>query len=140
MINQRLDWSVYSEYGYKSNIGRTLERTGASVAYLEQLDEVVEEALPRLQNEIEMLRDISKEQLHRFMFGLLLHMKKQGAIFNAHLGTYVSSGGNIFAFTPYQKLYMPSFTKRSRSPEFLTTGSFTSLEKIHNKGNTSWCD
>ena len=35
---------------------------------------------------------------------------------------------------------MPSFTKRSRSPEFLTTGSFSTFEKIHNKGGTSWCD
>jgi DEAD/DEAH box helicase domain-containing protein len=140
LINERIDWSVYSEYGYKSNIGRTLERTAASVAYIAELDHVVEDVLPRLQNEIEMLRDISAEQLHKFIFVLLLHMKKQGAIFTSHLGTYVSSGGNIFAFTKYQQRYMPSFTKRSRSPEFLTTGSFKTLEKIHNKTNTSWCD
>jgi len=140
LINERIDWTVYSEYGYKSNIGRTLERTGSSVAYICDLENIVKDALPLIHNDIEMLRDLTEEQLNKFIFGLLLHMKKQGAIFASHLGTYVASGGNIYAFTKYQQQYMPSFTKRSRSPEFLTTGSFQSFEKIHNKSNTSWCD
>ena len=140
LIDQRLDWSVHSEYGYKSNIGRTLERSTASVAFIDSVDEVIDELLPKIQNDFEMLRSITKEQLHKFVFGFLIHMKKNGAIFNNHLETYVGSGGNIFAFTPYQKIYMPAFTKRSKSPEFLTTGNFPQLEKIFTSSNSSWCD
>jgi len=140
LIDQRLDWSVYSEYGYRSHIGRTLERSGASVAYIESIDEIVEELLPYLENELEMLRGVSKDQVYRFVYGFLLHMKKQGAIFTNHLESYIKSGGNIYAFTNYQKIYMPSFTFKSRSPEFLTTGSFQTFEKIYTKNRTSWCE
>lgn len=140
LINQRIDWAIYSEYGYKSHIGRTLERSGASVAFVHGYEEAVDELLPRLQNEIEMLRIITREQLEKFIFGFLIHLKKQGAFFSSHLGQYVSSGGNIFAFTPYQKIYMPSFTKRSRSPQFLTAGNVPAFETIHNKTFTTWCD
>ena len=139
-IHQRLDWSVYSEYGYKSSIGRTLERSCASVAYFDFDEVIIDNTLPRLQNEIEMFRTLSRDELKKFIYGLLIHMKKQGAIHNSHLGKYAASGGNIFALTSYQKIYMPSFTTRSRSPQFLTTGNFNLLEKVHNQGNTSWCD
>ena len=30
LINNRVGWEIYSEYGYKARIGRTLERSSAS--------------------------------------------------------------------------------------------------------------
>lgn len=140
LIDERLDWSIYGEYGYKSHIGRTLERSSASVACIDAFEDVVEELLPKIQNDYEMLRSITKEQLHQFIFGFLVHLKKNGAILNNHLESYVGAGGNIFAFTPYQKIYMPTFSKRSKSPEFLTTGKNAQFEKIHSSTNSSWCD
>ena len=139
IIDKRLDWMIYSEYGYKSNIGRTLERAGASVAYVDNFSGVVDDVLHLLKNDVEMLRDITYAQINKFILGFLLHLKKQGAIESDHLGMYINSGGNIFAFTKYQQIYMPSFTKRSRSPMFLTNGNIQDFEKIVQQNNNTWC-
>lgn len=140
LVNERLDWSIYSEFGYRSHIGRTLERSGASTVGFDSLEETVRSLLPRLQNDFESLRGLDSHHLKQFLYGFLQHMRKQGAILSRHLGSYISSGGNIYGFTKYQKLYMPSFTFRSRSPVFLTTGNFQTFEKIHNRQKSTWCD
>ncbi len=140
LVDERLDWHICSEYGYRSHIGRTLERSGASTVRFEGIEALVARLLPRVQNDFEALRDVDEIALGRFLYGLLQHMRKQGAIDSHHLGTYLSTGGNLYAFTKYQHLYMPSFTFRSRSPTFLTTGKFQNFERIHRKSGSAWCD
>jgi hypothetical protein len=86
LINKRINWMCHSEYGFKSHIGRTLERSGASVMYVNSFEDVLDELLVKLQNNSESLRTISKEQLEKFLFGFLLHIKNIGAIFSGYLG------------------------------------------------------
>ncbi|BBG66226.1 helicase, C-terminal:type III restriction enzyme, res subunit:DEAD/DEAH box helicase, N-terminal [Hydrogenimonas sp.] len=140
LVNERLDWHIYSEFGYRSHIGRTLERSGASTVGFKPLEALTKALLPKLQNDFEPLRELDEVKLEKFIYGLLQHMRKQGAIFNSHLGSYIARGGHIYAFTKFQQFYMASFTFRSRSPAFLTTGPFQNFEKIHNKTKSTWCD
>ncbi len=34
-LDQRVRWEIYSEFGFTSRVGRTLEKTGASSAYFD---------------------------------------------------------------------------------------------------------
>lgn len=138
LVNQRIDWMVYSEYGFRSSIGRTLERSGASVADFVFDNISLEDIFTRLENEFETFRNANINLVKQIIFGLLLYLKKTGAIFNDHLKTYVSSGGNIYAFNSMQKLYLPSMSQKSKMPKFLTYQA-TGFEKILNRTGSSWC-
>ncbi|MBS3780562.1 MAG: hypothetical protein KGY41_09220, partial [Desulfovermiculus sp.] len=58
LISRRLRFETVSEYGFNSRIGRTLEKSGASVIRpdAQKLDQVVEQLTQMLPNEMEELR------------------------------------------------------------------------------------
>jgi hypothetical protein len=138
LVNLRIDWMIYSEYGFRSNIGRTLEHSGASVADFNFADISFDLISARLENDFETFRAIDRNLQKKIIFGLLVRMKKLGAIFNDHLTTYVSSAGNLYAFNSLQKKYLPSMSKKSRAPKFLTF-LINDFEKIINKSGSTWC-
>jgi DEAD/DEAH box helicase domain-containing protein len=138
LVNLRIDWMIYSEYGFRSNIGRTLEHSGASVADFNLADISFDLISARLENEFETFRAIDRNLQKKIIFGLLVRMKKLGAIYNDHLTTYVSSAGNLYAFNKLQRFYLPSMSKKSRAPKFLTF-LINDFEKIINKSGSTWC-
>jgi DEAD/DEAH box helicase domain-containing protein len=142
LIDKRIDWMVHSEYGFKSHIGRTLERSNASVMYVDGLKRAVKVVLPLLENSIESLRGISEERLEKFLFGIVTYMKNIGAIFSPHIEPYVVSGGETYQINQIKprNLYMAKFSPNSRNPKFLTNGKFREFEKISNKTKTTWID
>jgi DEAD/DEAH box helicase domain-containing protein len=62
-IDKRLGWEIYSAYGLNARIGRTLEKTSASIAHVapEILQLAVQRLGPVLANEFEPLRDCTPE-------------------------------------------------------------------------------
>ena len=62
-LKRRIDWEIISEYGFNSRIGRTLEKTGSSVAGVERdrLRDAAEALCETLRNEIGLLRDLDQE-------------------------------------------------------------------------------
>ena len=142
LINKRIDWMVYSEYGFKSHIGRTLERSTASSIYINDLSEISDEILPLIQNEIEVFRDVGKEALEKFVLGFLIYLKDSGAIYNEHLKPYIDNGGDTYILNNIgsRMVYMPKFGTNFSVPRFLTNGKFKSFDSISNKTKTTWCD
>lgn len=143
LINNRIDWMLHSEYGFKSHIGRTLERSAASTLYIDGLENIIDTILPIVKNEIELLRDITKEKLEKFVLGFVLYLKDSGAICSPHVDPYIKSGGdNVWAINeqyPRNK-YMAKWNPKKGNPRFLTNGNFKSFDKVSNKGRTTWCD
>ena len=139
LVNKRIDWMIHSEYGYKANIGRTLDRSGASVMYVEGLDTVVDELFPLLQNEIEQLREIDQEQLEKFLFGLMVYLKSNGAIESGHIESFIVTGGEAWQINQ-RSLYMPKFSPNARNPQMLTDGKFKAFERVSNSTKTTWYD
>ncbi|MBT5934399.1 DEAD/DEAH box helicase [Sulfurimonas sp.] len=143
LINKRIDWMLHSEYGFKSHIGRTLERSAASTLYVDGLESVIEAILPIMKNEIELLRDVTKEELEKFVLGFVLYLKDSGAIYSPHVEPFIKSGGdNVWAINeqyPRNK-YMAKWNPKKGNPRFLTNGGFKSFDKVSNKGRTTWCD
>ena len=142
LVNKRIDWMVHSEYGYKSHIGRTLDRSGASTLSFDGLDGIVDELYPVIQNDIEICRSISKEDLAKFIFGFLIYLKKSGAIYSEHIKPYITSGGDTYAINKKypRNMYMAKFSPTARNPIFLTNGNFKDFDKISNRAKTTWCD
>lgn len=139
LINLRIDWMIYSEYGYRSNFGRTLERSGASVADFNINQNDFKQISQRLVNKIEIFRNIDQKLLEKLIFGLLVKMKKLGAIFSQHLNTYVNTAGNIHVFNKSKRfIYVPSMSNNSRVPKFLTF-QIPAFERIVNKSGSTWC-
>jgi len=59
-LKKRIDWEITSEYCFNSRIGRTLEKTGSSVAFVERerLGDAVKALCETLREEIGLLREL----------------------------------------------------------------------------------
>ena len=100
-VNNRVGWEIISEYGFQTRIGRTLEKTSSSVAYLDQgkLQAAIHQMLEPIQNEIGTFRELDEKRLTRFLLGLLVHLKNQGGIYQPHLSTFIETFGTPFVLT-----------------------------------------
>lgn len=145
-VNNRLSWEIISEYGFQARIGRTLEKTSSSVVYLdhEKLQTALQQMLEPIRNEIGTFRELDEERLTRFLLGLIVHLKNQGGIYQPHLSTFIDTFGTPFVLT--QKIWMPNFGPKSRTPSFLTTKKGSRFDQIfsatptHRTWYQSWAE
>ena len=139
LIERRITWEVLGEYGYRSSIGRTLEKSGASAAVLQEgsLERVLTELLPVLRNEIGGLRELSLPELQQFVLGVLLHLRQKGAVYEPLLQPYVENGGNPFALSKagINNLCLPRLGGRSRLPSFLAKRGNKQLDPLLTGGS-----
>lgn len=142
LIDKRIDWMIHSEYGYKSHIGRTLERSGASVMYVDNYQAILDSLLVKLENEIELLRGLDKQHLEQFVLGFLIYLKNSGAIKSFHIDSYIQKGGDTYEINQLRprRLYMAKFSPSSRNPNPLTDGNIKEFDKVSNKSKNTWCD
>ena len=140
-VSRRLGWEVWSAYGFRARTGRTLEKTGSSVASPDpdRLAEATSELLPHVQN-LGNLRDVTETDLRRFVAGLVQHLKNQGAIFHPELGTYIEHGGNDYVLN--KRPHLPSYGQSSRLPAFISEASTNRFDPILTSGTqgNSWLE
>ncbi len=122
-VDRRVEWEIYSEYGFSSLVGRTLEKSGSSMAYpdIGSMDSLIPPLLEVLQNEIDELRTLDERSLRIFILGFLACLRHQGGIMHPVLDGYIEQWGNTFLFKKIP--WMPKFGEHSRAPMFLTTRS-----------------
>ncbi len=123
LISRRLSFEIISEYGFSSRIGRTLEKSGASVLRPDpdKFKETVTSLSEILPNELEELRSQSMDVLPAFVLGLLTQIKNQGGIFYQDLDEYLTKWGKEYFLSQKRKIWMPSFGPKTRTPGFVTT-------------------
>jgi DEAD/DEAH box helicase domain-containing protein len=140
-VERRLSWEIHAEYGFSARIGRTLEKTGSSVAYVDTglLDQAATQLLEPLRNEIGALRELDDATLRRFLIGLLNHMKTEGAVLHNELENYVLREGDVYQVN--RNPIMPGFGRFSRAPMFLANRSGQRLETLisQSSNSRSWC-
>ena len=93
-------------------LARTLEKTGASsVTHVDQnvLAVTAARLLEALRNEIGEQRDLDETTLIRFLLGLVVHLKNQGAMIHPILEGYIESWGNTYKITQKHIPWMPNF-------------------------------
>jgi len=120
-VEKRIEWEIYSEYGFRTRIGRTLEKTSSSIAYFkpELLENATGKIIEVIRNEIGGLEKLDEHTLKLFLSGLLVHLKNQGGIYYNELNTFIERWGEPFIINRIP--WMPNFSKNARTPAFLTT-------------------
>ncbi|MCM4156183.1 DEAD/DEAH box helicase [Gramella sp. AN32] len=85
-FDHRMDWEVFSEFGYNSLIGRTLEKTGSSAVYFDSqsIEEVWEKLKPWLDKN-EPSGTIKKDEFITFVHLILHRIRSRGAINHPYL-------------------------------------------------------
>lgn len=143
LIAQRLDWEVVAEVGLRTNLGGSLERTATCAISLnsELLEPALNQLQEQLRNEIGGLENLDKTTLHRFLLGLIHHLRQRGGILHAVAENYISSGGKPFRLQ--QRLFMPGFGPSSLTPVYFVQngGFFPGFEiLIKPSGKATWCE
>ena len=138
-INRRIEWEVLSEYGFNCRIGRTLEKTGSSVASPDKsmIQSVTDNLLDPLRNEFGPLRELREPDLKLFLYGILAQLKTRGAFEFDLLHSYKTRFGDSYVLN--RNPVMPNFGTYSRLPRFLTTRAgyrFDTLASGPRQGNT----
>ncbi len=119
-VDSRIAWEIMSEYCFSARIGRTLERSGSSIAYLDSslLDQCADTLLEPLRNKVGSLRDMDRKRLMVFLAGLVTHMKNRGAVLLPVLDSYIESDGNDYLLSQRHISWMPGIGPRTRAPAF----------------------
>lgn len=141
LVERRLRWEVWSEYTFKSRIGRTLEKSGSSGLMLRDgiLESAVGALRPRLSEEIGSLRGLDEASLRGFLLGFVESLKNKGAVDQADLNAYIETGGNTFLLS--RPIHMPSLGGDSRAPTFLSSRAsrrFNTLIRINVQNAPTW--
>lgn len=107
-LQQRISQEVILEYGSGSRIGRTLEKSGASMLMPSptMVNEVVEAAMPRIRNEAG-IRELTNQQVQGYLNAWITHMRQAGAIADPSYMGYVAGGGSSFMLSTKMKWWMP---------------------------------
>ena len=120
-VAKRLRWETLCEFGLRSRIGRTLERTATATLQPEPtgLRDCAGELTRRLREELGSLRDsLDEAQVLQFLLGLLTRLRQHGAFHDPLLEGYVRERGNTFPFN--RILFLPGYGPRNRPPAALT--------------------
>ncbi len=134
LVGRRISWEVWTEYTFRSRIGRTLEKSGSSVVLAKpaSIEAAVAKLLPRLREEIGVLRGLDAITLRRLIAGLLVTLKNKGAVEQPDLEPYVESGGNVYLLN--RKRHLPVFGKHTRAPAFLSSQGFSRFNTLLRSG------
>lgn len=82
-VHKRIKWEIYSEYGFRTRIGRTLEKTSSSIAHVDPalLDSMSQKLLEILKNEIGGFESLEEKSVKLFLSGFLIHLKNRGGLY-----------------------------------------------------------
>ena len=115
----RMRWEALTEFGLRSRLGRTLERTGQLVVYPD-LNEALElePIAETLRGQIGELRNLSTEVLSQFVMGVLWRMRVRGSFYDDELRDYVARAGDRYSLV--RRHYLPRVGRKTPMPKFLS--------------------
>lgn len=140
-INHRLVWEVLTEFGIRSQIGRSLSRTGVAVLGWDAslIDVAAETARERAREKFGLSLD--EPNVRHMLWGITLRMRRQGAVMHRYLEGYVKKGGDYFLISENPKRgmgYMPRFGSHSALPRFPCTKAEKRMECINPNKERGW--
>jgi DEAD/DEAH box helicase domain-containing protein len=141
LVERRTAWEITAEFGFNCRIGRTLEKSGAAIAYVESepLAVAASQLLVRLREKAGGFGSVSIRDVTTMLMGLLHRLRTNGGVYHPEIESYVSRGGDAFLLN--QSRHMPHFGRRAEMPVFFTMGHerMVRFEKLVAGGtNLSW--
>jgi DEAD/DEAH box helicase domain-containing protein len=140
VTHRGISWAMLGEFGQDAHIGRTLPRTlTASVAFdADTVQRAVDDALTRLRERVDMLRDATAAETRVFLHGLLARMLRVGAIWHAELESYAARGCNIFAYRNNPAEF--ALLKSPRRPAYFSLLPYGGCESVTGDNATFYRD
>ena len=141
-VAERLRWDTLAELGYRSAIGRTLERTRASAVGVdrEALEQACRNAHLRIREKFGAMRDLAPAAVRSLVLGVLRRMKDRGAIRSDVTRAWLATGAGCWWLTRQPALQ--DFGPRSARPIFPVDAPHTAdgIEPLcsRNGGRKSW--
>ena len=141
-VAERLRWDTLAELGYRSAIGRTLERTRSAAVGVDQeaLERAFRGAHLRIREKFGTLRDLAPEAVRSLLLGILHRMKDRGAIRSDIAQAWLAKGGGNWWLSRQPALQ--DFGPRSARPIFPVDTPHTAdgIEPLlsRNGGRKSW--
>ena len=122
LVAERLRWETLAELGYRSTIGRTLERTRAAAVGVdrERFERATADAHLRLREEFGSLRDVTEDTVRALLLGVLRRMRERGAIWSRLNERFLERGASIWWLG--QQRPLQEFGPRSARPVFPADG------------------
>lgn len=126
-VRKRVAYEALLEYGMSSRIGRTLEKSGASMISpdLKTVQSAAKLALERIHNEAGV-HAISEEQLIGVMLSWANHMRQNGAFALPVYTGYIESGANGYMLSSKHIDWMPGAYLNPLFPAIASTGGASS--------------
>ncbi len=123
LVAQRLRWDTLAELGYRSAIGRTLERTRAAAVGVDRdaLERACRDAHLRIREQFGTLRDLEPAVVRALALGVLRRMKDRGAIRSDVTSAWLAKGARLWWLN--DNLALQDFGRRSARPIFPVDGS-----------------
>ena len=140
-MGQVLPWVINAEFGQDAHVGRTLVATGTACVVLPSATLVLatDWLLPRLGQQVDVLKDVTAQEIDVFLRGLVAEMQRMGAWRDPALAFYARMGCRSFAYkkNPSQEKMLSG----PRPPRFLSISRFercVSIELDEAKIFRSW--
>jgi DEAD/DEAH box helicase domain-containing protein len=136
LVKRRMAFEILSEVGFRSRIGRSLERSSSAACYFdaEVLQGAISKLLTTLQETIGPLKELNLDELDRFVRGFLSYVRIGGGINSPELESYIKENGNAGVFI--RQLHLPNFAPNARVPTFLATRRSKGFDTLVGSQNT----
>ena len=120
LVGERLRWDTLGELGYRSRIGRTLERTRVAAVGIDRdrLQSAVSALHRRLREEVGSLRAIEDVTVRALLLGILWRLRVRGAIRSDLAARWLRGKARLWWLN--QRPALPDFGPRSARPLFPT--------------------
>lgn len=121
-VDKRTVYEIMLEYGLTSRIGRTLEKSGASMLMFacEDIDNVAEQVYSRAVNELGMPSSMALGDFKALVWRYLNTMRQNGAFVDAVFQPFIDNNGNDFMLSQKHIPWMPGQQYGRNIPKFLT--------------------
>ncbi len=131
----RVDWEICSEFGLTAQLGRTLEKTGASATYFpeERIKEVYDKMVPWLNDNMFGYVAEQEKTFCQFLNGILHRIRIHGAVDHPYLELYRTNklSKNDLNWRYNGKYQLNKyFTEKIRFPKVISTGYMRSQNDI----------
>lgn len=142
-FDTRICWEIYSEFGFNSKIGRTLEKTGtSSVSFDKEKLEKSWDFISDWISENDVSGTLNKEDFLRFTNLILHRFRNRGGIDHRYLYKFRSERLSLWDLNwmrDSRHFLNPKFSPRARFPKLLTNHSSREnlLDTTHAR-NSNW--
>ena len=138
-IRKRIEIEIYYEYGFSSRLGRSLEKSSASTIApsIDVFEKVTDNIYERVRNEVGEVRDISKNDIKKIVYGIILKLKNSGAIYKDAIREFIYKEGNSYMISKKRYNWMPGMSI-VRKPQFVNINASNKSNDYDVISKNSW--